>query len=180
MRQVGRRATGKLCIIKKCARPWKEVNKMLRYIKTPFSRSRKWVNCRNLNLPTYGSFAQSSSGSFNKIIFLRAGNTSRVLPLSRARPKSVRREIRVLFAAVWLEGESAIQRNGSQILCAFVVSGVQRWPGTIDRGRYARSDAALLRGSRRWTACEFPARVIRGVTTLLPDKRSSLCADFGP
>jgi hypothetical protein len=44
MRQVGRGATGKLCIIKKCARPEKEVNKMSRYIKTPFSRSRKWVN----------------------------------------------------------------------------------------------------------------------------------------
>jgi len=49
--------------------------------------------------------------------------------LACARSKSVRREIRVPFAAtrrrVIRRGEH-VQRNGSQILCAFVVSGVQR------------------------------------------------------
>jgi len=53
--------------------------------------------------------------------------------------------------------------------------------GTIDRARYARSDAALLRGSRRWTGREFTARVIRAWYVLCSDKRrASLCADFGP
>jgi hypothetical protein len=52
--------------------------------------------------------------------------------------------------------------------------------GTIDRARYACSDAALLRGSRRWTGREFTARVIRAWYVLCSDKRRASCADFGP
>jgi len=75
----------------------------------------------NLNLSTYESFAQSSSGSLNKIFHVQK--------FPRASLLACRREIRVPFAAtrrrVIRRGEHA-QRNGSQILCAFVVSGAQR------------------------------------------------------
>lgn len=47
--------------------------------------------------------------------------------------------------------------------------------GTIDRGRYARSGAVLLRAGRAdEPVAEFSARG----TTLLPDKRGSPC--FAP
>lgn len=122
----------------------------------------------NLNLPTYGSFAQSSSGSLNKI-FLRAEIPGASFLRVCTYRESARREIRVPFAATrrrMIRRGEHVQRNGSQILCAFVVSGVQCRERSIAGDMHARM-LRFCAGRADEPVAEFSARG----TMLLPDKR---------